>query len=289
MAVPVSGLGTGEFDAAVALIAAEQVRPERNIAYAGIDAVGIRAELDALEPLWTETARVTRRADGSLSGAVIAEVDTDLGRAWIYGPWVAGDDADWDTHAPALLDAALEQCEGVEPECLPEIANTRFIALLEQLGWHRSSNPHHALVVTADVVGSWTEPNADELRLATEADLDSIRRMHDTEFPGTHTPVDRLLPTMTVIVATRAGEVCGYVAGRVQPDGEGYIDYLGVDPDHRRHGLGRDLVVSLTRELMAVSPKHEVALSVDDERAAARALYASLGFVTATSFVGFRH
>ena len=36
---------------------------------------------------------------------------------------------------------------------------------------------------------------------------------------------------MNVIVyATRDGAVCGYAAGRIQPDGEGYIDYVGVDP-----------------------------------------------------------
>ena len=281
-------LAAGELDAVVAMIAAEQVRPERNVAYAGVDADGIRAELDALEPPWTETARVVRRADGSIAGAVIVEIDADLGRAWIYGPWVAGD-TDWDGHATALLAAALEQCAGIEAESLPELANTRLIALAERLGWERASNTYHALVVTAATVADWAGGVPVGTRPAVEADVDTIRRVHDVEFPNTHTPADRLLAAMTVIVASRDGVVCGYAAGRIQPDGEGYIDYLGVDPEYRRRGVGRDLVLALTRELMPAAPKQEVALSVDDDRAAARALYAALGFATATSFVAFRH
>ena len=92
---------------------------------------GIHAELDALDPPWSETGAVARRADGSIAGVVAVELDADLGRAWIYGPWFAGDD-DWDVHAPALLDAALQQCDGLEAECWPELANSRLIALVEQ-------------------------------------------------------------------------------------------------------------------------------------------------------------
>ena len=284
----VGRLGPGELDAAVGMIAAEQVRPERNIAYAGVEADGIRSELDALEPPWPETARVLRGADGSIVGVVIVEIDRELERAWIYGPWAAVDD-DWDGCARALLDAALEQCGGVEAECLPELANTRLITLVEQLGWHRSSGTHHALVVTAAEVARWPDTAGTDLRPAIAADIDAIRALHDAEFPATHTSADRLLATMTVLVATHEGAVCGYAAGRIQPDGEGYIEYVSVDPLRRRTGIGRDLVVSLTRALMSAAPKHEVALSVDGERAAARALYASLGFATATSFVGFRY
>ena len=270
------------------MIAAEQARPERNIAYLGVEVDGIRAELDALEPPWSETARIVRRADGSIAGAVMTEVDADLGRAWIYGPWVAADH-DWDEHARALLDAALEQCRGVEAECLPELANTRLVALVEACGWRPSSNVHHAVVVAAGTVARWRGTDPVGMRPALEADIDAIRRVHDVEFPDTHTPADRLLAKMNVIVATHDGVVCGYAAGRIQPDGEGFIEYLGVDPLYRRRGIGRDLVVALTRELMAASSKGEVALSVDDDRAPARGLYASLGFEAVTSFVAFRN
>ena len=80
---------------------------------------------------------------------------------------------------------------------MPELANTRLIALLEQRGWAPSSNPHHALVVTAETVAGWSIADATGIRPAVAADIESIRRMHDAEFPDTHTPADRLLSKMS--------------------------------------------------------------------------------------------
>jgi ribosomal protein S18 acetylase RimI-like enzyme len=84
------------------------------------------------------------------------------------------------------------------------------------------------------------------------------------------------------------GTVAGYAAGQVHPDGEGYVDYVAVKRAARGLGIGRALVVDLARRLLDRSPTHQVALVVDDDRAPARALYASLGFVTATSFVAYQ-
>ena len=181
-----------------------------------VDADGIRAELDALEPRWSETARVVRGADGSITGAVIVEIDTELGRAWIYGPWVV-DDEDWEEQAPALLDAALEQCVGLEAECLPELANTRLMALAEDRGWRRGSHIHHALVVDAATVAGWPERDSTGIRPSVAADLEDIRRVHDVEFPDTHTSADRLLASLTVLVATRAARCADTRRGASNP------------------------------------------------------------------------
>ena len=56
--VTIDLLGPGELDAAIVVVATEQVRPERNISYVGMDVLGIRAELDALDPPWPETVRI---------------------------------------------------------------------------------------------------------------------------------------------------------------------------------------------------------------------------------------
>jgi ribosomal protein S18 acetylase RimI-like enzyme len=275
-----------DIDAVVHMIAAEQVQPDRNIAYLGTDAAGIRAELDALEPDWTTTARIVRSADGSIAGAVVVELDREQERAWVFGPWVAGDD--WDTLAPHLFDAALVQLPETvgDAECSGLVENTRLQSLAESRGWRRSG-VHHALTVGRAAVAEWPEVSG-RLRLATPADLPAIRALHDAEFPGTHTPADRLLDERTVLVAIDRALVVGYVAGLVHPDGEGYIDYVAVDPADRGNGLGRRLVMALTAALMDASPLDVVALTVDDDRAPARALYASLGFATAASFVAYR-
>ena len=59
-------------------------------------------------------------------------------------------------------------------------------------------------------------------------------------------------------------------------------------PRNRGRESGRDLVVALDAWLMPAAPKLRVALSVDDDRNVARALYASLGFATRDLFVVFR-
>src|SRR5687768_14053653 len=126
-----------EADAVVALIAAEQARPERLITYLGATAEGIRAELDGLEPPWIETARVVRDKDGAIIGVSIVEYDEELGRAWILGPWVAGDAAAWDDFANSLLDAAIVQLPSgvVDKEISGEVANALLAELAVERGW----------------------------------------------------------------------------------------------------------------------------------------------------------
>jgi GNAT superfamily N-acetyltransferase len=45
------------------------------------------------------------------------------------------------------------------------------------------------------------------------------------------------------------GGVAGYAAGEVHDDGEGFIDFVAVDPP-RGTGVGRQLVVAITRQLL---------------------------------------
>ena len=260
-----------ELDAVVQLIASEQSRPERNIAYLGTEARGIRAELDALEPAWTETARIVRADDATIFGAAVIEWDASAGRSWVQGPWVAGDDDAWTLHAPSLLDAALTQLPANvhRMELSGEVANTRLAALAAQRGW-RPSGVHHTLIADDATIARWAPATArdHELRVADDRDLDDIAVLHDAEFPATHTPAARLIAEQTTIVAVGAdGTVAGYAAGQVHPDGEGYVDYVAVNRAARGLGIGRALVVDLARRLIGRSPTHQVALVVDDDRA----------------------
>jgi ribosomal protein S18 acetylase RimI-like enzyme len=275
-----------ELDDVVAFITEQQRDPACSTSYLiGEEPDRVRAELEALEPDWTQTVRVTHR-DGILAGAVVVEIDEELGRGWILGPWVAGDD--WDTHAPQLVDAALAQLPAgvTQAEVSALLENTRLQELAEARGWQRS-NEHHALVVTEAIVDEWPDPSG--VRLASADDLPAIEPLHEASFPNTHTPAARLFDKMTVLVARDNGDITGYVAGQVQPDGEGYIDYLAVDPARRGQGTGKKLVMALAKPLLDLSPAGVVALTVDGENAPARALYASLGFETDSSFVAYRN
>jgi ribosomal protein S18 acetylase RimI-like enzyme len=286
-----------ELEALIALIVGEQRRSDRMIPTLGDEPDGVRAELLALDPSWVETARVVRDGDGRLVGAVLVELDAELGQAWILGPWVAGDDEAWARYAGSLVEASLAQVPATFTgrTLTGHTDNIRLAQLAGQLGW-RPGPVSHVLMADRPLIDGWPDDGAtDELRLATADDFAAVDVLHEAEFPGTYATAGQLLRGSEVddgpVVLVAEGDgvgVVGYAAGRIHPDGEGYIDFLAVSPSCRRTGLGRRLVIALARQLIVRAPQGRVCLSVRDERTAARALYAELGFRTLLSMVGYR-
>lgn len=67
-----------------------------------------------------------------------------------------------------------------------------------------------------------------------------------------HRGVHRQLDGSRVGLVADDGQsgVAGYAAGEVHDDGEGFIDFVAVDPASRGTGVGRQLVVAITRQLL---------------------------------------
>jgi ribosomal protein S18 acetylase RimI-like enzyme len=285
-----------ELDAIVELVSAQQRRPERNIPYLGHEVDGVRAELDGLEPAWTETARVLRDGD-RLRGVVIVEWDEALGRSWIIGPWVVDDDpGSWLDGARALLDAGLAQLPGSvgKHELSGDLAHELLGSLAAGRGWSRTE-PNHALVADAATAAAWGDGDDPRVRPATPSDLPAIAPLHDAEFPDTYNSAAQLVEggldgsRIVLVVDGEDGGLAGYAAGRVSEDGEGYLDFVVVDPARRGGGVGRALVQAITRGLLAAAPLDRVSLTVQDHRTPARSLYERLGFRPDGSFVGYRN
>ncbi|HEU4839794.1 MAG TPA: GNAT family N-acetyltransferase, partial [Ilumatobacteraceae bacterium] len=287
---------TGALDAIVALIAAEQVRTDRHIIYVGHEPDGIRAELADVQPPWTETVRVVRERGGRVLGCGLCEWDLDLGRSWLFGPWIDGDDATWDRAARPLVDALLAQLPpGIRShELSGTVDNERLRRLADELGWP-TTEVNYAYVLEAGQAGEAPPVVADDgLRGVVADDLGLVAPLHELEFPNSYFSAHQLVERaatgeQTVLVATTDdGHFAGYAAGRVQPDGCGYIDFVAVDPAARGAGAGRRLVTGLVRRLLPHAPKREVHLTVQEHRTPARALYAALGFRPDVGFVGYR-
>lgn len=299
-----------ELDEVVRFVAGQQAQVERRITYVGTEPDGIRAELDGLAPPWASTLRL-RRDDGdggAVTAAVVVEWDEELRRSWILGPWVGSDDdAVWARVAGELLDEALAQVPAgvTRHELAGDAAHVRLAALAAARGWH-AGEVNHLLVADAAVVASWPDDHDHDvdgpaLRGPTAADVAAIAALHDTEFPDTYASAAQLVAggldgTRVVLVADTgtdgAGDegqgLVGYAAGEVHDDGEGFVDFLVVDPAVRGTGVGRRLVVAVTRRLLDRSPLGRVALTVQHRRAPARALYGSLGFRSDGTLVGYR-
>jgi diamine N-acetyltransferase len=89
-------------------------------------------------------------------------------------------------------------------------------------------------------------------------------------------------------LAVYAGdEVVGFVMWAVDPDDQsGWIGGLVIDRARQRNGYGRATVEALLRRLLETAGCETCALSYSPENAAARALYASLGFVETGEYEG---
>ena len=76
------------------------------------------------------------------------------------------------------------------------------------------------------------------------------------------------------------GAVVGFVMWAIDPDDQsGWIGGLVIDRARQRKGYGRATVEALARRLLHSEGCRSCALSYSGENTAARALYASLGFV----------
>ena len=289
----VTTVAAGELDEVLDLIAAEQAHPDRGTTMLGEKRDGIAAELGDVEPDWTASVRVARDED-RIVGAVVGDWDPDLGRAWILGPWVVGDDDAWRRWARPLLDSVLDQLpESIDDwELAADESHARMAELGAQLGLP-ASEVNHVYSVDAATVETWPAPSG-EVRPATRADVETIRPLHDREFPASYATADHLVPEppddkFQVVIAADGPQLLGYAAGRVQADGEGYLDFIAVADVARGRGVGRDLMAAVCRTVIAGATTGKLHLTVQDHRTPARRMYESLGFQRSLSIVGYRH
>lgn len=269
-----------DLPALAALAAPLQARPERHIAYLGTDRVGIEAEL--AETSWATVSVVATgsgdRGRETIDGWLIGDVDEEMGRVWWFGPFVRRVD-DWQPLATELLAQARRQLPpGVDEEELAVDARfDGFEPWAVESGFVADCG---SWVLTLD--GALDEPDAAcDLRSMTDDQHDAVASLHDELFPGTHTAGRQLVEQQDErhprLVARVGGGVTGYIAVERQPDGSGYIDFLGVSPSARRSGVGGALVRAGVAALRAIGAE-SVHLTVREGSAGARELYASLGF-----------
>jgi aminoglycoside 6'-N-acetyltransferase I len=123
-----------------------------------------------------------------------------------------------------------------------------------------------------------------ETRLATEDDLDVLRRLWDASVAeATYTPYPAapfepaFLTEHLAVVADDAGEVVGAAYANLSSPDFGYVFGLYTVPEARRRGVASALMRRIAAELRELGRDY-VVLNVDTPNEAARALYERLGF-----------
>ena len=257
-----------------------QARIEHHVAYLGTDADAIPDEMVEDVDDWTEVAAVAELDDdgGRIAGWLMGSIDHAMGRVWWFGPFVDTDDPQRWREVADLLDAAVRRQLPVsiaEEEYAFDAHHLAGEAWAVARGF--VADPGSAVLMLDHVL----DPPAIPTRPVTPADIDTVGRLHDELFANTHTGGAALVathdPARPRLVAELHGEVAGYVAVERQPDGSGYIDFLGVAPSHRRRGIGAELVRAGVAALAELGCER-FHLTVREANIGARALYTGLGF-----------
>lgn len=279
-----------EVDALLDFIAGRQADPATATCYIGTEREELRLELEELGDAWPGSALIVTDDQGRIVGATVTDVDTELGRSWIHGPWAS--DERWDDVARPLLEAAVALCPpGVtNHEISGDVANRWMAELAARLGW-TASVPNHVFVAKADAASGWPADDP-RVRAPRPDDFAAIDPLHAAEFPDTYLNTRQMIDEgiagdRITLVSEADGEVLGYAAGRVQADGTGYLDFIAITPRARGTRAGLGLLVTVSRRIMAAAPKRDVNLTVQDHRAPAIALYRRLGFDLETTIVGY--
>jgi len=85
-------------------------------------------------------------------------------------------------------------------------------------------------------------------------------------------------PDRILLVAEKDGEIVGHAQGRVNRGGYSWLSFMGVSPEHRRHGVGRALLNAFIEESRK-SGCTKVSLDTAPSLKPAIKLYTEMGFI----------
>lgn len=270
-------------------IAGLNSQPEHHIAYYGTTPGEIEYYLLNEQTIPPEESYLLARSDDNLAGVIGLEYDLELGRAWIEGPLISI--PDWESLAELLYGRILEIIPGGinDYELAGDIRNKNLEQFALRRGYRTSGD---AALLVFQRASLEHLPHVSESRL-TQGLAEQFQALHDKLFPGTYYNGSQLCQKIDsahrVFVVSEAGRLLGYVFVYVSPEiGESGIDFIGVEQNQRRHGIGKRLLVTALHWIFSFSEVRTVSLAVDVENTAAIQLYQSSGFNYQRTLRGYR-
>jgi RimJ/RimL family protein N-acetyltransferase len=212
------------------------------------------------------------RQNGQLVGFMATDVDEDLGRSYLFGPWV--DVAEWDEIASRLVD----ECIALVPdnarkqlEMFFDIANDNVSRLGSTLGLETYKEVRTLRFDRSDLDN--VAPGT-AIPVATRHH-ESVMELHDRTFPNTHLPGRRMLEELgdnkACFVRSESDEVLGYIYLEVDnTTGSASLEFLGSAERARRRGIAADLVQAGLHWTFGFESLSKTWLVVDEDNEDAR-------------------
>jgi ribosomal protein S18 acetylase RimI-like enzyme len=293
----------------LALLVRLQADTAHHIGYLGETAAELTEELADFESDWAACTVLATDDSGRVCGVLRVEVDAELRRAWLHGPFVdvplnhpAGSRI-WDQTADALYATALRlpQMEGVEDRELH--GHTEHRRLADFARRHGFTAGRASSIFVVDGAGlralllreascPSTGPARDMRVLPTDAAVhEAVAVLHERCFPNSHLSGRQLVDRAqghTVVVAMEHDRVLGYAAGTAQPE-EYHVGFVAVEPGLRGRGIGAALVTELVWALaVAHGARPQAAAAVLAGNESSRKMFARLGFDVHVELVTYR-
>ncbi len=263
--------------AVAGFVAPLNIKAEHRIGYLGDRPEQITQEL--LQYGAIDNAFVVRHND-DLVGFMAMDVDKELNRSYLLGPFV--DHEDWNEIASLLVN----ECLAIVPENTTrqlemffDLANDNLAKLGRALGFETYKDVRTL---------RFDRSGLDNLERGTAVPVeprhhDSLVKLHDLTFPNTFLPGARMLDVLgagkACFVCTESDEVVGYVYLEVdETTGSANLEFVATAERARGRGIGADLVRTGLHWMFGFLSVSETWLVVDEDNRGAQKLYEHLGW-----------
>jgi ribosomal protein S18 acetylase RimI-like enzyme len=276
-----------ELAAVVEFIAPLNIKAEHRIGYLGEKPEEITQEL--LEYGAIDYAFVARQ-NGELVGFMAVDVDDELDRSYLFGPFVNLSAVSPSRPRPdnwhEVAKRLVTECLAIVPdnttaqtEMFFDRSNDNVSKLGRSLGFRTYKDVRTFRFDRTDLDqigrGTGTQPEARH--------HSSLVELHDRTFPNTHLPGTRMIEGLgqnkACFVRIESDEVVGYTYLEVDDTtGSASLEFLGTAERARGRGIGADLVRTGLRWMFGFESVSETWLVVDEGNTDARRLYERLGW-----------
>jgi ribosomal protein S18 acetylase RimI-like enzyme len=271
-----------DFEIVSKLIADQNKNPETHCIQSdtGNDYQSIRNEITRLD-LDSEICFMAAFQGEQLIGTLGCELDVELGRGWVRGPFVIANPDDWENTSSSLLQGLQNTLPSTIHwlDSFLNIANERGNNFYLAHGFKKLRLVHVYVAATPE--------NPSGLSSICESlhpnQAQDFITLHESIFPQTYATGQRILDKIDdhhqVFVYTQGSELLGYLYAAIEEEsGDGTVEFVGVREEARGKGIGRQLLLSALHWLFEVKGVSQATLVVNDNLTNARSLYESVGF-----------
>ncbi len=264
------------------MIADQNKNPETHCIQSdtGNDYQSIQNEITRLD-LDSASCYMVAFQDSQLIGTLGCELDKELGRGWVRGPFVVANTDNWENVAASLLQGMQNTLPAAIHwlDSYLNIANERGNNFYLTHGFKKLRLVHVYTAATPENPLGFSG-------ICKSLDPDQAQNfivLHESIFPRTYATGQRILDKLgdhhQVFVCTQGSEILGYLSAAIEEDsGDGSVEFIGVREDARGTGIGRQLLQTALHWLFEVKKVPQVTLVVNDNLTNARSLYESVGF-----------